>query len=501
MVMGRERPTRRQVLAHGVTAAGALALGSAGTVAISRWAQRGEIPTTTGPSALLDDASRINPTAVRGVLFAEPSADDTARTVGPLLRRIAAGIDPALAVAGVRHSMGGQSMLAGGWVLDTRPMKQIMLDRETNVVRVGAGLTWSELIPVLNAAGLSPKIMQSNHDFTIGGSLSVNCHGWHAAHPPISSTVRRLRLLTATGDVLTCSPTENAELWGLVLGGYGLFGVILEADLEVWPNAIYTPHFDAVPTSEYAASFAEKVYATGTTMEMAYGRLSVAPHNFLEEAILVRFNPEPGTAGTVLPLSRPPAPKLQRAVFRNSAGSGPGKVLRWGLEREAAPWLVRPVSRNTIQNQPAAVFADQSPRTCDILHEYFIPQQRLWEFVQHARAIIEPSGVELLNVTVRDVRQDTRSVLAYARQDVFGLVMNFQQERTEHADKRMRDLTRTLIDAAAEVAGSFYLPYRLHATGDQVRRAYPGWTATMAAKSRIDPQLVFRNTLYETYAN
>ncbi len=498
MVPGR--PTRRQVLTHGVTAAGALALGSTGTVAVSRWAQRGEIPNTAVPNALLDDASRINPTAVHGVLFAMPSADDTARTVTPLLRRIAAGNDPALAIAGVRHSMGGQSMLAGGWVLDTRPMKQIALDRAAGVVRVGAGTTWRELIPVLNAAGLSPKIMQSNHDFSVGGSLSVNCHGWHAAHPPISSTVRRLRLLTAAGDVLTCSPTENAELWGLVLGGYGLFGVILEADLEVWPNAIYTPHFDSMPTSEYAATFAEKVYATGTT-EMAYGRLSVAPHSFLKEAILVRFTPQPGTAGTILPLTTPTAPELQRAVFRNSAGSGLGKTLRWGLEREAAPWLARPLSRNSIQNQPAAVFADRSSKTCDILHEYFIPQQRLWEFVQEARRIIEPSGIGLLNVTVRDIRQDTRTTLAYARQDVFGMVMNFRQERTQQADQRMRDLTRTLIDAAAKVAGTFYLPYRLHATGDQVRRAYPGWEATMAAKSRVDPHLVFRNALYGAYAN
>ncbi|MBG0564854.1 FAD-binding oxidoreductase [Actinoplanes aureus] len=482
-----------------MTAASAFALGSAGTLAVTRWAERGEIPPAAAPGALLDDASRLNPTAVRGVLFASPSADDTARTVAPLLRRIAAGDDPALAVAGVRHSMGGQSMLAGGWVLDTRPMNQITLDRAARVVRVGAGTTWRDLIPVLNAAGLSPKVMQSNHDFSVGGSLSVNCHGWHAAHPPIAGTVRRLRLLTATGDVRTCSPSENPELFGSVLGGYGLFGVILDADLEVWPNAIYTPHFQSMPASEYAATFAAEVYAPGTTTEMAYGRLSVDPRSFLEEAILVRFEPEPGTAGTVLPLTEPAAPELQRAVFRNSAGSGPGKALRWGLEREAAPWLARPLSRNTIQNQPAAVYADHSAETCDILHEYFIPQRRLWEFVQNARRVIEPSGVELLNVTVRDVRRDTRTALAYAREDVFGLVMNFRQERTGPADERMRKLTRSLIDAAAEVGGTFYLPYRLHATGGQLRRAYPGWDAAMAAKVRLDPRLVFRNALFDTY--
>jgi hypothetical protein len=63
----------------------------------------------------------------------------------------------------------------------------------------------------------------------------------------------------------------------------------------------------------------------------------------------------------------------------------------------------------------------------------------------------------------------------------------------------MRKLTRSLIDAAAEVGGTFYLPYRLHATGGQLRRAYPGWDAAMAAKVRLDPRLVFRNALFDTY--
>ncbi len=498
--MARFRMSRRQVLTHGVTAAGALATGSAATVAVTRWAVRGEIPATGPAGALLDDASRLNPTAVRGVLFAGPSGEATTRTVTPLLRRIADGDDPPLAIAGVRHSMGRQSLLPGGWVLDTRPMNEVSLDSAANVVRVGAGATWREVIPVLNAAGFAPKVMQSNHDFTVGGSLSVNCHGWHANHPPIAATVRRFRLLTATGDVITCSPTENAEQFGLVLGGYGLFGVILDADLDVWPNAMYSPHFVTVPTRDYATTFTRRVYAEGSAVEMAYGRLSVDPRNFLAEAILVTFAPDPGTRAAVLPLTSPAIPELQRAVFRNSAGSNLGKMLRWSVEREMAPWLAGPLSRNSILNEPAAVFADASPATRDILHEYFVPQQRLWEFVQNARDIIQRGRVELLNVTVRDVRQDNRSALAYARQDVFGLVMNFRQEGTSEAEDRMRALTRELIDAVTEVDGTFYLPYRLHATGDQLRRAHPAWETVVAAKRRLDPREAFRNELYNSYA-
>ncbi|MDM4722196.1 FAD-binding oxidoreductase [Micromonospora sp. WMMA1363] len=494
------RPTWRQVLTHGAAAAGLLALGSLVTRAVANWVAEGAIPPPVPPGPVLDDASRINPTRVRGVLYAASSAEGTARVVTPLLHRIASGADPALAVAGVRHSMGGQSMLTGGWVLDTRPLNTIALDSAAGVVRVGAGVTWRELIPVLNAAGFSPKVMQANHDFSVGGSLSVNCHGWHANHPPIAATVRGLRLLTATGEIVSCGPAENTELFSLVLGGYGLFGVILEADLEVWPDVRCTPYFDPVRTADYTEAFLRLV--SGADTELAYGRLSVAPRSFLEEAIIVRFVADPGTRGEVLPLAGSLASReLQRAVFRNSAGSDLGKMVRWGFEREVGPWLANPLSRSSIQDEPVAVFADQSVETCDILHEYFVPHPALATFVAAAREIIQRSDENVLNVTVRDVRRDTRSALAYAREDMFGVVMNFRQQRTTEADARMRTLTRALIDAVLDVNGSFYLPYRLHATRDQLRRAYPGWDAAMAAKSRMDPKRVFRNALYDTYAS
>jgi FAD/FMN-containing dehydrogenase len=64
----------------------------------------------------------------------------------------------------------------------------------------------------------------------------------------------------------------------------------------------------------------------------------------------------------------------------------------------------------------------------------------------------------------------------------------------------MREVARGLIDVSLSVDGTFYLPYRLHATGDQLRRAYPAWDTAMAAKTRLDPQRIFRNTLFDTYA-
>src|SRR4029453_1168410 len=110
----------------------------------------------------------------------------------------------------------------------------------------------------------------------------VNCHGWHTNSEPIAGTVRSIRLLTADGDVVACSPQENTELFHLALGGYGMFGVILEADIAVVPNVLFRkPSFVSVSTGDYSTSFAQRVHQAGSPVEMAYGRLSVDPDRFL----------------------------------------------------------------------------------------------------------------------------------------------------------------------------------------------------------------------------
>lgn len=496
--MARRGSTRRRVLATGAVTLGAAALGGIGGAWLQRLSDAAGLPPPAPPRTLLDDASGLNPTPVRGVTFAEATPDAAAGRLAPLLQRIAAGQEPALAVSGARHSMGGQSLMRDGWVLDALPLNGLAIDAEARVMRVGGGALWRDVVPALNAAGFSPAVMQSNNDFSIGGTLSVNAHGWHANSPPAASTVRRLRLLTADGTVAECGPDD--ERFGLALGGYGLFGVILEAEIAILPNAMYVPDFAAMPTKDYAAAFAERVATPGSPVEMAYGRLSVDPGGLFEEAVLGWYVPVPETRGAVLPLPALDHGGLQRLVFRNAAGSDTGKAIRWWLEREAGPWLAERTSRNSLLNEPASVFANREAGSTDILHEYFVPRARLWDFAQAARAAIRRDEGNLLNVTVRDVRRDERSALAYAREDVFGLVMLFVQEKSVAGEERMQRMTRGLIDAALDVGGTYYLPYRLHATAEQLRRAYPAWDELVAAQRRHDPSGVFRNGLFRRYA-
>ena len=137
--------------------------------------------------------------------------------------------------------------------------------------------------------------MQSNDSFSIGGSLSVNCHGWQLGRPPLVSTVESFRLMTADGSVATCSRTENAELFSLAAGGYGLFGVILDVRLRVVPNERYRIARYGFDADSFENRVRGACVAKPKDAQMAFGRLCVVPgeDSFLKEALLTVFHRDP----------------------------------------------------------------------------------------------------------------------------------------------------------------------------------------------------------------
>ena len=66
-------------------------------------------------------------------------------------------------------------------------------------------------------------------------------------------------------------------------------------------------------------------------------------------------------------------------------------------------------------------------------------------------------------------------------------------------DEEMAAMTRDLIDSALQVGGRYYLPYRLHATVGQFRRAYPMADKFFALKRKYDPDEIFQNEFYRKY--
>ncbi|HEX2832383.1 MAG TPA: FAD-binding oxidoreductase [Thermoanaerobaculia bacterium] len=444
------------------------------------------------PAGTIDDASHLNGTAIREIV--DVSANDELAVT-----QIRAALDRARAakvhvsIAGFRHSMGGQTIAANGIVLNMLGHNRMELRGET--LHVQSGAVWKDVIDYLELHGRSVAVMQSDSPFSVGGSLSVNCHGWQHLHEPIASTVEALQVLLPSGEVRHCSRTEEPALFAHVLGGYGLFGVILDAELQTVPNERYREVHQNCDVASYERLFDETV-RDRDGIGMAYGRISVAPDSFLRAAALTYYEREPGP---LPPLGAMHHSRLERLVFRGSAGSDYGKNLRWRLENSRLR-RTQHVSRNQLLHQTIDVYLDRGPATSDILHEYFVPRGTLAAFLDRIRPLLDHRrNIDLLNITVRDVRQDQTTALPYARADVFAVVMFFNQQRTPEGEAAMQELTRELIDVTLETGGTYYLPYRLHATSEQFARAYPDAEEVFDEKRRRDPDDLFSNAWYSRY--
>ncbi|HEY2939274.1 MAG TPA: FAD-binding oxidoreductase, partial [Gaiellaceae bacterium] len=180
-------------------------------------------------AAVNDIHSELNETVVDDVV-----AVDSLESIQDTVRRAAAEGKP-VAISGGRHAMGGQQFCAGGLLIDTRGLDRILgLDGEHGIIEVEAGVQWPALIDRLATEPWGIGQKQTGADrLSIGGAIAANVHGRGLAMKPIVSDVESLVLVTADGEAVTCSRDENAELFGLVAGGYGLFGCVYSAKLRL----------------------------------------------------------------------------------------------------------------------------------------------------------------------------------------------------------------------------------------------------------------------------
>ena len=450
-----------------------------------------------GRGGVLDDASQLCPTPVAShVAISDDPRAGAVERIRTALADARAARRPFIASA-ARHSMGGQSLARDGTVA-TLDQRWLEADTAGRIYRVAAGTRWSTVIARLDALGFSPAVMQSNNDFGVASTFSVNAHGWPVPFSGCGSTVRALTMVLADGTVVTCSRTENADLFRHAMGGYGLFGVITELELDMRPNALLSPRFDEVSGPDLGARFAQQL-ASDSTIQMAYGRMDVSLDRFLERGLLITYRPTadqsdiPAASGSGL------INRAARYIFRAQVESDRAKHFRWWTESRLSPHVSGDASRNSLMNKPVVTLEDRDPFRTDILHEYFVAPGRFAAFVKACQAVIPASYQQLLNITLRYVNTDHDSVLAYAPEPRIAAVLLFSQEKTVRGETDMAHMTRALIDRVLDIGGTYYLPYRPHASLAQLSRGYPRASAFAASKRAMDPDLLFRNQLWDDY--
>lgn len=91
------------------------------------------------------------------------------------------------------------------------------------------------------------------------------------------------------------------------------------------------------------------------------------------------------------------------------------------------------------------------------------------------------------------------NLLNYAPEDMFAIVLYLNQRVNKQALEEMEQLTEELINLALKLHGTFFLPYQLYFTKEQLYQAYPLIDSFFELKKKYDPETVFMNSFYEKY--
>jgi FAD/FMN-containing dehydrogenase len=136
---------------------------------------------------------------------------------------------------GLGRSYGDSCLLSGGVMVRTTGLNRfITFDRERGILRAEAGVTFSEILRLVVPAGWFLPTTPGTRLVTLGGAIANDIHGKnHHRAGTLGCHVRRFGLLRSDGSLLECAPDQNERAFRATIGGLGLTGIILWAEIQL----------------------------------------------------------------------------------------------------------------------------------------------------------------------------------------------------------------------------------------------------------------------------
>ncbi|MEP6478675.1 MAG: D-arabinono-1,4-lactone oxidase [Rhodoglobus sp.] len=358
-----------------------------------------------------------------------------------------------------------------------------LLAVDGNLVTLGAGTNLYQLPALLEPHGLALTNMGDIDRQTVAGATSTGTHGTGAKFGGLATQIRALTLVTAAGDLLRVSDTENAELLPAARLGLGALGVLVDVTIECVPaflmHAVERPENVQLVLDE----FAERTAAAD------HFEFYVWPHT---DVVLTKTN-------TRLPIDAPRHPLGRfRSWFDDDFMSNDVFAAVVNLGR-AAPKMVPSINRLAVKLTGDREFTDVSndvfvsPRTTRFREmEYALPLEVIPEALARLRALIDESGWNIsFPIEVRSAAADD-NFLSTANGRATGYIAVHRYFR-EDPNEYFRAVEALMM----EFGGRPHWGKMHYREAESLRKVYPRFDDFVAVRDRLDPDRVFANPYLE----
>jgi decaprenylphospho-beta-D-ribofuranose 2-oxidase len=398
---------------------------------------------------------------------------------------------------GLGRSYGDAALNSERQVLGVSKLDRFLsFDERSGVLGCEAGVTLETIIANFAPRGWFPMITPGTKFVTVGGCIANDVHGKaHHAQGCFSTCVDSMRVLLASGEVVTASRTENPELFWGTFGGMGLLGVVLSATLRLRKietcyfkqRSIRVENLEAMMAAldEHDAEFPYSVAtldALATGARLGRGVVTFGDHARLEEL--------PSSAADQ-PLKVSPPPKLS-VPFEL-----PEITLNGLTVRVLNALILQTMTRKgTIGHYegffyPLDVLGHWNRgygRRGFTQYQFVIPFDNGAAVMRNILGTMQSAGeLPFLNILKR-LGKESGGILSFPREG-YTFAIDFPVRTNTVALLRK-------VDAMVLVAGGrIYLGKDSYVEADTFRKMYPAVERWLEIKRSVDPQGVFTSDL------
>jgi len=385
-----------------------------------------------------------------------------------------------IAVRGGAHNVAGNATVDGGIVIDLSRMKGIRVDAQKRLAVAEPGLTWGEFDAATQAHALATTggLISTTGiaGFTLGGGI-----GWlMRKHGLTADNLVAAELVTADGETLRASETDNRDLFWALRGGGGNFGIVTRFEYRLHPVAQVIGGLTLYPAVRAGAMlrfFREITDSTPDELTLLFAFITAPPAPFVPEHL--RFKP---VVAIVLCYTGDLA-EGERIVRPIKSFGPPAVDLIGPMPYPALQSMLDAGAPAGMQNYwKASYLAGVSDAAIDVL-------------VEHAGRMRSPLSQVHLHHMGGAIARVSKEATAFAHRDA-ALAMNIVGIWPDPAENETHTRwAREFADAIApQTTGGVYVNFLGNEGEERVRAAYGDntYARLVEVKTKLDPENVFQ---------
>ncbi len=358
------------------------------------------------------------------------------------------------------------------------------VDEKLKTIRCGAGVRLGDLLKICIPRGLFLNVLPGTKQVSVGGAIAADVHGKnHHQDGSFCDSVQQLGLVLASGELVSCSPNENSDLFHASCGGMGLTGVIIEATLSL---------------QEISSAYIDQRCLVANNLKECFELIELNNNSKYSVAWLDSLATGDKSGRSLLYLGEhaQPANRKPELKFQNKPGlavpfTTPSFLLNrtsMSLFSNSYYWLNKRKAELSIIDYDSYFFPLDNIRHWNrlygpkgfIQYQFVMPTESAFDGITSVLQRVAELGKSSFLTVLKKFGKENKNLLSFPKAG-YTLTLDFKYESS--LPVFLEEIDRIVIDHG----GRIYLAKDARMSEAVFKAGYPNWENFKAIKSRYDP--------------